>query len=103
MPPPRRGPRRTADRPAAALAILPEGQSDAEVREFFEVAGFEVGPTVGVSLSIAGPERLMKETFPDFDGRPRELSLRKVPRKVRKRLDSVVVERPPDFGPFGPG
>jgi hypothetical protein len=44
----------------------------------------------------------MKETFPDFDGRPRELSLRKVPRKVRRRLDSVVVERPPDFGPFGP-
>ena len=102
MPPPRRRPRREADRPAAALAILPQGQSDDEVREFFEQAGFAVGPTVGISFSIEAPEPLMKETFPDFDGRPRELSLRKVPRKVRRRLDSVVVERPPDFGPFGP-
>ena len=94
-----RRPRRGAGKRAAALAILPQNQPDHEPRQFFERAGFQVGPTVGISFSIEGPEQLMKKTFPGFDGRPGELSLHKVPPKVRQRLESVVVERPPDFGP----
>ena len=96
MPPRPRSERRP---PAAARVVQRPGESDADPREFFEQAGFRVGPTVGISFAIEAPTRLMKKTFRDYDGQPGELDLERVPRRPRERLQAVVVEEPPDFGP----
>jgi hypothetical protein len=113
-----------SEQPAAALVVLrpagggdvtgepitaatvrehqPDPQAAERARRAFADAGFEVGPLVGISFSIAGPRRLLESRFPGFDeleGTGAELPLDRLPADTADAVAAVVSEKPPDFGP----
>ncbi len=91
----------------AALVVLNEGAGGERVRRWLEGEGFKVGPLVGISFSIEAPRPRMEETFAGFAEAElaqgeRELTLEALPEDVRSAVKAVVLEAPPDFGPWNP-
>ena len=94
---------------AAQVVLNASGLHQAPgVMEQFAAAGFQVGPLVGVSFSIAAPI----ERFEDFfkvraeqqGAQPflvDELPLSALPPGLREQIETVLFTRPPDFGPAG--
>jgi hypothetical protein len=81
----------------------PPADAVALARRTFEADGFEVGPLVGVSFSIAAPvsrfERVFKTPI-TVEGRSSlELPLDALPEPLRRVIETVTFERPVDFGP----
>lgn len=92
---------------ALVLVHSPDGAGEGveHARDFFSERGFEVGPLVGISFSIAGSSERMESQFADFEpqsGQERELSLDGLPPQVRKAVRTVTTEAPPAFGPGNP-
>ena len=90
----------------------PPAEAVALARKTFEADGFDVGPLVGVSFSIAAPvstfERIFKTSIAVDAGRVSvthgktqslELPLDALPEPLRKSIEAVTFERPLDFGP----
>jgi hypothetical protein len=76
------------------------------VMEQFAKAGFQIGPLVGISFSIAGPVERFAEFFrlgAGTSGRlaalPAELPTSALPPALLKHVTGVLTTRPPDFGP----
>jgi hypothetical protein len=74
----------------------------------FRAAGFEIGPFVGVSFSIAGPVERFEDCFQVRAEQPgpqpfpaTELPLSSLNPTLRQHIASVLFTRPPDFGPVG--
>jgi hypothetical protein len=75
------------------------------LRSHFVRQGFEVGPLVGISFSIAGPRELMSGVFPGYaqsEGTDAELPLDALPEDLRSAVQAVATEAPPEFGPWNP-
>jgi hypothetical protein len=86
----------------AALVVLRDAEQGEQVRQWFAQAQFTVGPLVGISFSIEAPRALMESHFPDFaehEGTGAELRLDHLPREIADRVQAVVSEAPPEFGP----
>jgi hypothetical protein len=95
---------------------LPAPEAVSEATAFFEAAGFDVSPTVGISFSIAGPQSLFEEAFGErlvhgSQGSVEtlrtargslELALDRLPPEVAGHLEAVTFTPPPDFGPTNP-
>jgi hypothetical protein len=81
----------------------PPADAAALARRTFEADGFEVGPLVGVSFSIAAPvstfERVFKTPIKVDDRSSLELPLAALPESLRRVIEAVTFERPVDFGP----
>ena len=117
----------TAEDKGAALVVLPRGgggrlpaegltaatleqyapdpAATEQTRRFFAEAGFDVGPLVGNSFSVAAPRILMERVFEDYtkaEGTGRELALDGLPPNVRDAVQVITTEAPPDFGPSNP-
>ena len=89
----------------AALVVLREGSDPSTARDWFAGQGFEVGPLMGISFSIAGPPERVRELFADYDDHAAtggELSLDRVPAEVRSGVRAVALDAPPAFGPGNP-
>jgi hypothetical protein len=94
---------------AAQVALNSFGIQQAPwVMEQFKSAGFQVGPLIGVSFSIAGPVERFEEFFQVRAERsgPQpfasdELSLSSLNPTLRQQITNVLFTRPPDFGPRG--
>jgi hypothetical protein len=94
---------------AAQVVLNSLGVSRASwVMEQFSIAGFQVGPFVGVSFSISGPSRVFEEFFKVQASEKEhltfgtaELPLSALAPDLRKHLDAVLFTKPPDFGPTG--
>ena len=78
------------------------------VMEQFAAAGFQVGPLVGISFSIAGPVERFEEFFKvraeQKSPQPfpvDELPLSGLNPALREHIETVLFTRPPDFGPGG--
>lgn len=83
----------------------PEPEATERVRRFFAEQGFEVGPLVGVSFSIAAPRETTEQLFEGFgqlEGTGRELPLNALPPDIQEEVHAVTTEAPPDFGPGNP-
>jgi hypothetical protein len=76
--------------------------------EQFAAAGFQIGPLVGISFSIAGPVEHFEEFFKvraEQQG-PQPFSVNELPLSalnpaLREHIETVLFTRPPDFGPGG--
>ena len=90
----------------------PPPEAAALARRAFEADGFDVGPMVGVSFSIAAAastfERVFKTPIEVDAGRvgvtrgqgsSLELPLDALPESLRSVIEAVTFERPVDFGP----
>jgi hypothetical protein len=90
----------------------PPAEAAALARETFEADGFDVGPLVGISFSIAAPvstfERVFEASIAVEAGRVSvtrgkgsslELPLDALPEPLRNVIEAVTFERPLDFGP----
>jgi hypothetical protein len=81
----------------------PPADAVALARRTFEADGFEVGPLVGVSFSIAAPVSTFERVFKTpitVEGRSSlELPLDALPEPLRRVIETVTFERPVDFGP----
>jgi hypothetical protein len=86
--------------------FLPDrGEAETVAREL-AAAGFEVGPLVGIGMSIAGPRELFEQFFGTpitaaeeggwaiADGTTRELPLHAVPEEIAERVHAVTFEPP---------
>ncbi|HXS32696.1 MAG TPA: hypothetical protein VN758_02840 [Solirubrobacterales bacterium] len=85
--------------------VLMRSPSDERARRFFTEQGFEVGPMVGISFSIAAPLQEMERLFEGSERsaeRGGELPLDRLPPEIRKTVLAVATEAPPDFGPGNP-
>jgi hypothetical protein len=78
------------------------------VKERLAAAGFQVGPLVGNSFSIAGPVKLFEGVFKMPAGgqsqQPfpvKELPLTGLEPDVREPIQTVLFTQAPDFGPGG--
>jgi hypothetical protein len=76
------------------------------VMEQFRAAGFQTGPLVGISFSIAGPVERFEEFFQVRAVRqgPQpfptdELPLSSLDPALREHIDAVLFTKPPAFGP----
>lgn len=80
------------------------GDAEAVARTLAD-AGFEVGPTVGIGMSIAAPRTHFEEVFGTqvaeaeeggwvVSGAGRELPLDALPGEVRERVHAVTFEEP---------
>jgi hypothetical protein len=100
---------RNTDPLAAQVVLKPSGfQHAAWVMEQFREAGFQTGPLVGISFSIAGPVERFEEFFRVRAEReatqpfpPDELPLSELNPTLREPIETVLFTRPPDFGPTG--
>jgi len=95
--------------------VMPSPEAAALARKTLEQAGFQVGPLVANSFSIAGSMRLFKEVLHaplESDRRTRavkakrsdgsasvELPVRGLPPEVAKVIETITFTPPPDFGP----
>jgi hypothetical protein len=81
----------------------PPADAAAFARRAFEEDGFDVGPLVGVSFSIAAPvstfERVFKTPIKVDDRSSLELPLDALPEPLRRVIETVTFGRPVDFGP----
>jgi hypothetical protein len=74
------------------------------VAEFFDAAGFETGPVVGMSFAISASRERFVATLgaegADLAGagEPAELPLEELPGEVAAAIDAVAVQGPPGFG-----
>lgn len=106
--PPASGEDLSEGQPLSAATIeraTPDPASVQRALRFFAESGFETGPLVGISFSIAAPRERMERFFPDFtdlEGSGHELPLHGLPANVRDAVSAVTTEAPPDFGPGNP-
>lgn len=95
---------------SAQVVLKTSGLLQAQlVREYFARAGFQVGPVVGISFSIAGSVTQFEQSFgvrADSTGeRPfaaDELPLTALDPALDAHVQAVLFSRPPDFGPGNP-
>jgi hypothetical protein len=83
----------------------PDPQVAQRARRFFAEQGFEVGPVVGISFSIAAPLPRMERLFEGARSSVEsggELPLDGLPPEIRKTVLAVATESAPDFGPGNP-
>lgn len=93
---------------------LPSAEAVERAAHAFAVAGFEVGPLVGISFSITAPRTTFEKVFgmkfrrnkQSGDVRPAphgaseyELPLSKLHKDVATLIETVTLTPPPDFGP----
>ena len=76
------------------------------VMEQFKAAGFQVGPLVGISFSIAAPVQRFEEVFKVKAQRKgqlpfaaTELPVSSLNPDLRRYIEAVLFTQPPDFGP----
>jgi hypothetical protein len=78
----------------------PPADAAALARKTFETDGFDVGPLVGVSFSIAAPVSTFERVFKtSIGGSTLELPLDALPEPLRRVIEAVTFQRPVDFGP----
>ena len=81
----------------------PDPDAAKAVLEFFEAAGFEVGPLVGLGFAISAPADLFDRVFgrsaPGEGHGGSDLPLTPVPEPLRDHVQAVTFPPPPDFGP----
>ncbi len=106
---------RAVDLVSAQVVVKPEAIRLAEpIMEAFREAGFEAGPLVGNSFSIAGPASAFEKYFDlrlaiesasavqsvRIEGQSGpELPLAALPAPISGKVQTVLFTRPPDFGP----
>lgn len=91
-----------ADLTSARLAsVVPPASVVAAITRSLASAGFEVGPFVGLSVSIAGPRSLFESVFglTAAELKGGEIPLRRLPADIRSGVAAIVFPPPPDFGP----
>lgn len=78
-------------------------------QDFFEQAGFTVGPLIANNFSISAPVTTFDSYFhtsPDVASKrglqDTDLNLDVLPPDIRLNVDAILLSRPPDFGPFNP-
>jgi hypothetical protein len=82
----------------------PDREGAERARGAFRELGFEVGPMVGLSFSISGPDELFERVFPDVAAKQRtgeSFDLSRLPEGAES-VQAVVSEPPPAFGPGNP-
>lgn len=96
---------------SAQVLVTGNGSADRidRLREAWRGAGFDVGPAVGGTFSIAASPRHVEETFgvrlvSDGEGgilagKERSLPLGPLPKSLREGVTLVTFGRPPAFGP----
>jgi hypothetical protein len=78
----------------------PPADAAAFARKTFETDGFDVGPLVGVSFSIAAPVTTFERVFKaSLERSTLELPLDALPEPLRRVIAAVTFQRPVDFGP----
>jgi hypothetical protein len=91
---------------AATLAAnQPPKDAVEAAQKLFREAGFELGPYVGISFSIAGSRSLFESFFRTRLDKLKghELPLDALPKEVAAVIEAVTFTPPPDFGPSGSG
>lgn len=93
-----------AEEQTAAQVVLRDAEAAERAQKHFAEQGFEVGPFVGISFSIAAPPDRFRETFggaepPKGGG---ELPLDTLPDELRESVQAVATDEPPAFGPGNP-
>lgn len=103
---------------AAQLGQYLPSPKDAEAAmRVFREAGFQVGPLVGISFSIAAPLAAFESFFgarlrrtknrglkvAGGEGEGYELPLDALPPEAARLIEVVTFTPPPDFGPAGSG
>lgn len=93
--------------------LRPREGVDANAREHFARAGFDVGPTVGGAFSITARPDLFERHFRlalnhsergwRAPGGSDELPLAALPNEVAGSIRVIGLEAPPDFGPGARG
>jgi hypothetical protein len=88
----------------AAQVILSDTDAADRARRHFADCGFEVGPFVGISFSIAGTPGRFRETFGGAEPDPKggELPIDSLPDDLRQAVQAVATDEPPAFGPGNP-
>jgi hypothetical protein len=94
---------------ANVAAWLPSPEAVAEVSSALRGMGFDVGPCVGNSLSIAGRGELFERRFgarlaldgggARFAEHGHELPAAALPVSIRAHVAAITFTPPPDFGP----
>lgn len=96
---------------SAQVLVTGNGSADRvdRLRQAWRGAGFDVGPAVGGTFSIAASPRHVEETFrvrlvsddegSVLAGKERTLPLGPLPRSLREGVTLVTFGRPPTFGP----
>jgi hypothetical protein len=81
--------------------LRPDPEALGLVRRGFERAGFELGPTVGLSFPITARRSLFERIFRTdlAAGLPTELPLDRLPARARRGVASITFSPPPEFGP----
>jgi hypothetical protein len=78
----------------------PPADAAALARQTFDADGFDVGPLVGVSFSIAATVSTFERVFKTaIAGSTLELPLDALPEPLRRVIEAVTFQRPVDFGP----
>lgn len=96
---PSRGRAATAESATAERVseLAPSPMAAERLAEFFTEAGYEVGPLVGISFSLTVPADDVASLLGDeIDG---EYAHPSIPASLRRHIDTIVRERPIDFGP----
>ncbi|HWH34681.1 MAG TPA: hypothetical protein VNT56_05105 [Acidimicrobiales bacterium] len=92
---------------------LPDRARAEETRSWFDQAGFEVGPLIGIGFAITAPAEVFAHTFgPAAAGAAwaaitgesgdTEIAKSAVPDDVRPSIRAVTFTPPADFGPGAP-
>ena len=94
--------------------IMPSAEDFNNAQKMFAESGFEVGDGFGNSFSITGDKKLFEKTFEtkisqnekeafktkgEDDSESSELPLEKMPKDIKKVVETVTFTEPPDFGP----
>jgi hypothetical protein len=92
-----------ADQTAAQVILSDTGAAELARRHFAD-RGFEVGPFVGISFSIAANPERFREAFGGAEPDPKggELPLESLPDELRGAVLAVATDEPPAFGPGNP-
>jgi hypothetical protein len=88
----------------AAQVILSDTGAAERAQQHFAERGFEVGPFVGISFSIAGSPDRFREAFNGAEPDPKggELPIDSLPAELRQAVQAVATDEPPAFGPGNP-
>ena len=103
-------PQKNEESLSAQVVIDPRDPSATGVRDAFTKAGFEVGPLVGNSFSIAATKGSFETYFGTKivpPGKSLGLAVKEtetlptdpLPESLRKSVKMILFTRPPDFGP----
>ena len=89
----------TAESALAATVgqLAPSARSTQKLRRYLQTAGCDVGPLVGVSFAVTIPAALAEQLLGTaIDG---EFDISRLPTQLCRSVQSIVRDRPIDFGP----